>query len=336
MVPKDHPLVLINHFIDFSFVTEEVKGLYSKSHGRPSWPPEVLFRILYLEFYANLSDLQVCRDLQYNVLYRWFCNLNFYDSPPDDTTLVVFRRNLKENGLHEKFFAHIVEQAKEKNLLGERWAIVDGTKVRSFAATRSHVQFLRHGRHKLFSAAVKLDPALANDDDLKNLVSHVDDISVSNQYHLLEAERNKGRQLLSRLHFIEDENLQNLFSLFGSALDEDGTCSFVDPDARWGHQKANEAFCGYKSVAACDESGILTAATVVPGNEAELPQASGVIDRWALSLLLLRLMPLMSLIFYAPTLLLMIFALMYPLDFAILSIPVISVLIENLKGLLVP
>jgi IS5 family transposase len=279
MVPKDHPLVKINQSIDFSFVAAETDNLYSKSMGRPGWPPEILFRILYLEYWANLSDVQVCRDLQYNVLYRWFCKLDFYDATPDDTTLVVFRRKLKEANLHEKFLNQIVAQAKEKKLLGGRWAIVDGTKIRTFAATRGHINFLRHGRHKIFAAAVNACPELSADNDLKSLLKHVDDSSVPNHDALAAAERDKGILLLEKLRDIEDNKTQELISLFESALSDDGTCSFVDPDARWGHQKANEPFCGYKTVAACDESGIVTAASVVPGNESELPQAFEVMDK---------------------------------------------------------
>ena len=185
MVPKDHPLVKIYQSIDFSFVTTETDNLYSKSMGRPCWSPELLFRILYLEFWANLSDLQVCRDLQYNILYRWFCKLSFYDATPDDTTLVVFRRKLKELNLHEKFLNHIIAQAKEKNLLGGRWAIVDGTKIRTFAATRSHIQFLRHGRHKIFAAAVKACPELSSDNELKNLLKHVTTLPSPTMMHWL-------------------------------------------------------------------------------------------------------------------------------------------------------
>ncbi|MGB4337954.1 MAG: transposase, partial [Bacillota bacterium] len=72
MIPSDHPLVAIHESVDFSFVTNAVADLYSATEGRPSYPPEVLFRVLFLEIWANLSDVQVCRELQYNLLYRWF------------------------------------------------------------------------------------------------------------------------------------------------------------------------------------------------------------------------------------------------------------------------
>lgn len=120
MIPQDHPLMLIAKNVDFSFVTEEVSRHYHPEIGRPSFPPEVLFRVLFLEVWANLSDVQVCRELRYNVLYRHFCGIGWGDPVPDDTTLVVFRRRLGE-ATFRRLFARVVEQAKEKGLLRGKW-----------------------------------------------------------------------------------------------------------------------------------------------------------------------------------------------------------------------
>jgi transposase len=66
--------------------------LYSKGMGRPSFPPEVLFRMLFLEFCHNLSDVEASKQCRYNLLYRVFVGLGIDDPTPDDTTLVVFRK----------------------------------------------------------------------------------------------------------------------------------------------------------------------------------------------------------------------------------------------------
>ena len=116
MIPEDHPLVLIKKHVDFSFVEEETARYYHPGLGRPSFPPEVLFRVLFLEVWANLSDVQVCRELRYNVLYRYFCGIGWDDPVPDDTTLVVFRKRLGEEGFR-RLFERVVEQAKQKGLL---------------------------------------------------------------------------------------------------------------------------------------------------------------------------------------------------------------------------
>ena len=53
-IPWDHELVRIDREVDFSFVEEETRDLYEEGFGRPSWPPEVLFRMLFLEYYSNV------------------------------------------------------------------------------------------------------------------------------------------------------------------------------------------------------------------------------------------------------------------------------------------
>jgi transposase len=49
MVPANHLLRLIDKYIDFSFIREKVKHLYSHT-GRPSIDPEVMLRMLIIGY----------------------------------------------------------------------------------------------------------------------------------------------------------------------------------------------------------------------------------------------------------------------------------------------
>ena len=69
-LPQEHELLKIQKEIDFSFIEEETEDLYAKVAGRPSYPPGVMFRILFLEFYYNLSDVEVVKQLKFNVLFE--------------------------------------------------------------------------------------------------------------------------------------------------------------------------------------------------------------------------------------------------------------------------
>ena len=105
--------------VNFSFIEEETKDLYAEVAGRPSYPPEVMLKILFLEFHYNLSDVEVAKQLRFNVLFRYFCGIKIEDPLPDNTPLVVFRRRLKEERF-ERIFDEFVKQCKEKGLLKER------------------------------------------------------------------------------------------------------------------------------------------------------------------------------------------------------------------------
>lgn len=104
-LPRDHELIRVQEEVDFSFVEAEARDLYAEGVGRPSWLPEVLFRMLFLEAYANLSDVQVSERCVYNMLYRWFVGLEVGEATLDDTTLVVFRRGLGPQRVERFFFS---------------------------------------------------------------------------------------------------------------------------------------------------------------------------------------------------------------------------------------
>ncbi|GAI05633.1 unnamed protein product, partial [marine sediment metagenome] len=62
-----------------------------------------MFKILFLEFYYNLSDVEVVKQLRSNVLFRHFVEIKIEDPLPDDTSLVVFRRRLGEERFERIF-----------------------------------------------------------------------------------------------------------------------------------------------------------------------------------------------------------------------------------------
>ncbi len=68
-LPKEHELLKIKEKVDFSFIEKETKDLYAKRVGKPSYPPEVMFKIFFFEFYYNLSDIEVVKQLKFNVLF---------------------------------------------------------------------------------------------------------------------------------------------------------------------------------------------------------------------------------------------------------------------------
>lgn len=58
IVPKHHPLLLINECIDFSFVIP----LLGIDYGRPAYSPGVMFKVLFLKILYNLSDESVIQE----------------------------------------------------------------------------------------------------------------------------------------------------------------------------------------------------------------------------------------------------------------------------------
>jgi len=93
LVPQDHLLRLIDRQIDFSFIYDRVKHLYSADNGRPAVDPTMLFKMLFIGYLFGVrSERQLIREIQVNVAYRWFLGLGLMDKVIDASTFSQNRR----------------------------------------------------------------------------------------------------------------------------------------------------------------------------------------------------------------------------------------------------
>ena len=130
-VPEDHFLMRINELIDLSPIEKALWEVYSDGMGRPAYPPLVLFKILLLQRFYNLSDVQVVEQLRYNFLFMRFVGLTLSDNPPDDTTIVRFRDRIEDRKILSNGLAFINGQLERMGLLIKEGAVIDGTLVQA-------------------------------------------------------------------------------------------------------------------------------------------------------------------------------------------------------------
>ena len=82
-VPEDHMVRKIDTALDLSWLRSELAPHYS-SMGRPSIDPELMIRMLIVGYvFAIRSERLICREVQVNLAYRWFCKLGIEDAIPD-------------------------------------------------------------------------------------------------------------------------------------------------------------------------------------------------------------------------------------------------------------
>jgi len=82
-VPEDHLVRKIDTALDLSWLRSELGPHYS-SMGRPSIDPELMIRMLVVGYvFAIRSERLICREVQVNLAYRWFCKLGIEDAVPD-------------------------------------------------------------------------------------------------------------------------------------------------------------------------------------------------------------------------------------------------------------
>ena len=90
-IPEDHLLKKIDAAVDFSFINELLVDSYSRTLGRPAKEPELMMKLLFLEYLYNLSDQRVLEEANCNLAYLWFLGLNPEDSLPHPSLLTKFR-----------------------------------------------------------------------------------------------------------------------------------------------------------------------------------------------------------------------------------------------------
>ncbi|OYD06669.1 hypothetical protein CHM34_15300 [Paludifilum halophilum] len=93
LVPEDHLLRKIDETIDFSFIAEKTRPLYSPDNGRPCLDPVMLFKMLFIGYlYGIRSERRLVEEIQVNVAYRWFVGLSLTDPVPHSSTFSQNRR----------------------------------------------------------------------------------------------------------------------------------------------------------------------------------------------------------------------------------------------------
>ena len=130
VIPKGHFLKLLNKAVDFSFVNELCQDAYTPDFGRPAYGPEMMFKIVSLQFFYDVSDRRIEEEVNFNLVLKWFIGLAIDESPPDASSLTRFRDRLGEETF-ANIFNRIVEIAREKGLVSDRLSIVDSTDVKA-------------------------------------------------------------------------------------------------------------------------------------------------------------------------------------------------------------
>lgn len=138
-VPANHPLRPIRTMVDVALtaLSASFDEIYS-TYGRPSIPPEKLLRALLLQvLYTVRSERMLMEQLEYNLLFRWFVGLNMDEPVWVPTVFSKNRDRLLEGDIAEKFFAQVLEQAREADLLSDEHFSVDGTLIEAWAGQKS-------------------------------------------------------------------------------------------------------------------------------------------------------------------------------------------------------
>ena len=139
LVPVDHPIRAIKPIVGRALqaISPTLSQMYSR-RGRPSIPPEHLLKAsLLIALYSVRSERQFCERLQYDLLFKWFLDLNIADPAFDATTFSKNRARLLEHDVARQFFTAVLVEARSQRLLSADHFTVDGTLLEAWASLKS-------------------------------------------------------------------------------------------------------------------------------------------------------------------------------------------------------
>lgn len=252
-IPRDHTLRLINEAIDLSFVTELLGKSYNKYYGRPAKNPELMLRLLILQYLYNLSDKRLIEEASLNLAYMFFLGINPDEELPDPSLLSKFRVHRLNDVTLDEIIVEVVRQCVEKGIIKDIGISIDTThtKANTFKAVPERV--MKRLANRIFKTYEEESGELPEsiDQDIpkyKEIENHKEAKQVMEYYlesiikevdSIVTPETNpkttdileKAREILADPKFMEQK----------------GVRSIVDQEARVGHKSKTQNFFGYKT-----------------------------------------------------------------------------------------
>ena len=127
------PLPRLSRSVDWESFRPEFKGLYkdqtNKQGGRPLYDPVLMFKILVLQQFYNLSDDQTEFQIRDRYSFCHFLGLTPESRIPDAKTIWVFRERLIAAGTLGKLFDQLLSQINASGFTPQKGQIVDAALV---------------------------------------------------------------------------------------------------------------------------------------------------------------------------------------------------------------
>lgn len=139
MIRSEHPIRAIKRLLNE--VLREMDAHFDEIYavnGRPSIPPErLLMAKVLMALYSIRSERQFCERLQYDLLFRWFLDLNPDEATFDHSTFSQNQKRLLQHKVADLFFAEVVWLAKNRGWVSDQHFSVDATLIEAWASLKS-------------------------------------------------------------------------------------------------------------------------------------------------------------------------------------------------------
>jgi IS5 family transposase len=123
----------IAKLVDWNPIERLLCGIHRAAKGEAAYPPLMMFKVVLLQRWYNLSDPAMEAALFDRMSFLSFVGLSTEDETPDHTTIWRFRQRLAEDGLIEQLFAEIARQLDTRGVTVKQGTLIDASLVSSAA-----------------------------------------------------------------------------------------------------------------------------------------------------------------------------------------------------------
>lgn len=150
------PLEKLNNHIDFELFRDLLETKLSKlakgKGGRRPYDYVLMFKILILQRYYNVSDDQIEYQINDRMSFMRFLNLSIADDIPDSKTVWNFREQLIDLKLVDELFTLFLKELEKLNLIINEGKIIDASfievpKQRNSRSENSESKQASHQNH---------------------------------------------------------------------------------------------------------------------------------------------------------------------------------------------
>lgn len=125
------PLIQLNRQIQWESFREAIESCFptyeASKGGRPNFDRLIMFKILILQRYYDLSDDSIEYQINDRLTFMRFLGLGLGDKVPDAKTIWLFREHLMESGKLDELFVLFSKSLQRKGLVINKGVIMDAT-----------------------------------------------------------------------------------------------------------------------------------------------------------------------------------------------------------------
>lgn len=123
----------ISGLIDWRPFAALLSPIHASARGEASYPPLMMFKVLLLQRWYDLSDPAMEEALYDRLSFRRFAGLALEDATPDHSTIFRFRDALIRHGLTDRLLAELSRQLDGRGAILRQGTLIDATIVQSAA-----------------------------------------------------------------------------------------------------------------------------------------------------------------------------------------------------------